>query len=174
MKRYQVIGGQYESCWYGESDSLRGAKTIAKRNEGPCPLHYMDRPGGESPGAVLRAHRPGEVLRAHRQAPGRVGQRLRAEGSESPHGEGIGIFDTIYEVASTLNHTLVYKLLEWFFLYAYTEVVEELVPETRVNQVTGSMFSTTYIEVNILPIVVCLFRYQSFGVVRIHVADVVS
>lgn len=33
MKRYQVIGGQYESCWYGESDSLRGAKTIAKRNE---------------------------------------------------------------------------------------------------------------------------------------------
>lgn len=29
MKKYQVIGGQYESVWYGESDSLRGAKRIA-------------------------------------------------------------------------------------------------------------------------------------------------
>lgn len=33
MKKYQVIGGQYESCWYGESDSLHGAKTIAGRNK---------------------------------------------------------------------------------------------------------------------------------------------
>ena len=33
MKKYQVIGGQYESRWYGESDSLRGAKIIATRNE---------------------------------------------------------------------------------------------------------------------------------------------
>ena len=33
MKKYQVIGGQYESCWYGESDSIRGAKIIAGRNK---------------------------------------------------------------------------------------------------------------------------------------------
>lgn len=32
MKKYQVIGGQYEPCWYGESDSLRGAKIIASKN----------------------------------------------------------------------------------------------------------------------------------------------
>lgn len=32
MKKYQVIGGQYESCWYGEADTLRGAKQIASRN----------------------------------------------------------------------------------------------------------------------------------------------
>ena len=32
MKKYQVIGGQYESVWYGESDSLRGAKCIATRH----------------------------------------------------------------------------------------------------------------------------------------------
>ena len=32
MKAYQVIGGQYESHWYGESDSLRGAKTIASKH----------------------------------------------------------------------------------------------------------------------------------------------
>ena len=33
MKKYQVIGGQYESCWYGESDSLHGAKVIAGKNK---------------------------------------------------------------------------------------------------------------------------------------------
>lgn len=32
MKNYQVIGGQYESKWIGESDTLRGAKCIATRN----------------------------------------------------------------------------------------------------------------------------------------------
>jgi len=32
MKKYQVIGGQYESIWYGESDSLLGAKQIASRH----------------------------------------------------------------------------------------------------------------------------------------------
>lgn len=33
MKKYQVIGGQYESKWYGESGTLRGAKCIATRHE---------------------------------------------------------------------------------------------------------------------------------------------
>lgn len=32
MKKYQVIGGQYEPYWVGESDTLRGAKIIATRN----------------------------------------------------------------------------------------------------------------------------------------------
>lgn len=32
MKKYQVIGGQYESYWYGESDTLHGAKIIATKN----------------------------------------------------------------------------------------------------------------------------------------------
>lgn len=33
MKRYQVIGGQYEKKWYGESDTLIGAKRIATKHE---------------------------------------------------------------------------------------------------------------------------------------------
>ena len=33
MKTYQVIGGQYEKRWVGESDSLRGAKIIAGKNK---------------------------------------------------------------------------------------------------------------------------------------------
>ena len=31
-RAYYVIGGQYESYYYGASDSLRGAKQIAARN----------------------------------------------------------------------------------------------------------------------------------------------
>lgn len=37
MKKYQVIGGQYEKSWKGESDSLRGAKIISKKN-----IEYWD------------------------------------------------------------------------------------------------------------------------------------
>jgi hypothetical protein len=33
MKKYQVIGGQYEQHWYGESDSFHGAKVIAGKNK---------------------------------------------------------------------------------------------------------------------------------------------
>lgn len=33
MKKYQVIGGQYFFCRYGESDSLRGAKQIAAKHK---------------------------------------------------------------------------------------------------------------------------------------------
>lgn len=32
MKKYQVIGGECVHVWYGESDTLRGAKNIATRN----------------------------------------------------------------------------------------------------------------------------------------------
>lgn len=31
MKKYQVIGGEYETKWWGESDTLREAKMIANR-----------------------------------------------------------------------------------------------------------------------------------------------
>lgn len=33
MKKYQVIGGQYEPYWYGESDNLTAAKRIATAHE---------------------------------------------------------------------------------------------------------------------------------------------
>ena len=33
MKKYQIIGGQYESKWYGESNTLRGARRIANQNK---------------------------------------------------------------------------------------------------------------------------------------------
>lgn len=37
MKKYQVIGGQYVQVWYGESESIIGAKRIATKN-----IEYWD------------------------------------------------------------------------------------------------------------------------------------
>ena len=82
--------------------------------------------------------------------------------------------DAVNEVRATLDHTLVHQLLEWLFLAAYAEVEEELVPETGVNQVTGSMLATTYVEVHVLPVLISLLAYESLIVVRIHIAQVVS
>ncbi len=81
--------------------------------------------------------------------------------------------DAIYEVGATLDHTLVHQLLERLFLAAYAEVEEELVPETRVNQVTGSVLATTYVEVNILPVLISLLAYEGIVVVWVHVAEIV-
>ena len=86
----------------------------------------------------------------------------------------IGVFDTIDEVRTALNHTLVNELLERLFLHAYTEVEEEFVPETGVDQVTRRMFRTADIQIDVLPIFVRLFRYQRLVVVRIHIAEVIS
>lgn len=74
MKKYQVIGGQYEQHWYGESDSLRGAKIIATKN-----AEYWDNWQGwhkpniydsadvieiESCGAITT--QDGEIIRVHK------------------------------------------------------------------------------------------------------------
>lgn len=32
MKKYQIIGGQYEYCWHGEADTLQESKKIATKN----------------------------------------------------------------------------------------------------------------------------------------------
>lgn len=50
MKKYQVIGGQYESCWIGESDSLHGAKILATRN-----MEYWDNWQGWHKPCIYRA-----------------------------------------------------------------------------------------------------------------------
>ncbi len=82
--------------------------------------------------------------------------------------------DAVNEVGTSLDHTLVHQLLEWLFLAAYAEVVQELVPETRVNQVTCGMLATTYIEIHALPVLVGLFAHETLVVVWIHVAEIVG
>ena len=37
MKKYHVFGGQYERCWYGDTDNLQGAKILASKH-----MEYWD------------------------------------------------------------------------------------------------------------------------------------
>ena len=81
---------------------------------------------------------------------------------------------TINEIRATLDHTLVDEFAEWFVLADIPEVEEELIPETAIDEVTRSMLGTSDIEVDLTPIIVGLFAYQSSIVVVIHIAEVVS
>lgn len=56
MKKYQVIGGQYESKWIGESDSLHGAKIIAGKNK-----EYWDNWQGWHTPKIYRAENVREI-----------------------------------------------------------------------------------------------------------------
>ena len=56
MKKYQVIGGQYEKYRYGESDTLKGAKVMASRNK-----EYWDNWQGWHTPAIYRAEDCREV-----------------------------------------------------------------------------------------------------------------
>ena len=88
--------------------------------------------------------------------------------------EGVGILDAVYEVASALYHTLVDELLEGLVVLAITEVVEELVPETRVDEVTRSMLATTHVEVHVLPVLAHLVIHECLVVAGVHIAQVVG
>ena len=88
--------------------------------------------------------------------------------------ECIGIFDAIDEVTPSLNHTLVYQLLERFFGCRDTKVVQELVPETGIYQVTGGMFGTAYVKVYIVPVFIYFLIYKCLVVVWVHVAQIIG
>ena len=49
---------------------------------------------------------------------------------QSDGNELVRTYDTVYEVRTALDHTLVDKLLERLVLTYIAQVVEELVPET--------------------------------------------
>ena len=93
---------------------------------------------------------------------------------EIQRNELVGVLDAVNKVTAALNHTLVDQLAEGFYLAHKTVIIEELVPETAVNQVTRSMLGTTHIEVYLTPIFVGLMRNECLVVVRIHVAQIVG
>ena len=81
---------------------------------------------------------------------------------------------SINEIRATLNHTLVDKFLKRLVLTTIARVIKELIPETRVNQVTSGMLRTTNIEVDVTPVLVNILIHQCLLVFRIHIAQIVS
>ena len=87
---------------------------------------------------------------------------------------GTLVLDTINEVRTTLNHTLVHELLEGLVLARVARVIEELVPETRIDQVTSSMLCSSNIEVDIAPVLISLTTHKGLFILGIHIAEVVG
>ena len=74
--------------------------------------------------------------------------------------EGVRVLDAIDKVRTALDHSLVHELLERLILRANAEVEEELVPETRVDQVTRGVFRTAHVEIHLLPVVGRLHAHE--------------
>ena len=86
----------------------------------------------------------------------------------------VGVLDAVNKVTAALNHTLIDQFAERLCLTNITIVIEEFIPKTAVNQVTGSMLGTTHIEIHLTPVLIGFMRYKFLIVVGIHVAQVIG
>ena len=82
--------------------------------------------------------------------------------------------NTISEAGTTLNHSLVDHPLERFILARQAYIIQELAPETAVNQVASGVFGATDIEVHVLPIVVGFAAEVFLVIVWVFVAQIVT
>ena len=100
---------------------------------------------------------------------GRVVLILEAEGDE-----GIRVLDAVDEVGATLDHPLIDQLAEGLVLDDEAEVIDELIPEAAIDEVTGSMLCTSDIEVYMAPVGILVTTDKCLVIVRIHVAEVIG
>ena len=75
---------------------------------------------------------------------------------EAAGDEGIGVHDPVHEVGAALDHALVDELAEGFVFAHVAEVIQELVPEAAVDQVSRRMLRTSHIQVHTAPVLVRL------------------
>ena len=52
---------------------------------------------------------------------------------------------TVHEIGTSLDHSLIDQFLEGFFLASDTDVIQEHIPETGIDQVTGSVFGASQV-----------------------------
>ena len=100
---------------------------------------------------------------------GRVVLILEAEGDE-----GIRVLDAVDEVGATLDHPLIDQLAEGLVLDDEAEVIDELIPEAAIDEVTGSMLCTSDVEVYMAPVGILVTTDKCLVIVRIHVAEVIG
>ena len=86
----------------------------------------------------------------------------------------VGSHHAIDKIRPPLNHPLVYQLLERLRLTHHTEVIEEHVPETRINQMPRGMFRSSQIQIDIPPILISLLAHQGMIVMGVHIAQVIG
>ena len=88
--------------------------------------------------------------------------------------ELVGAGNQVHKVGASLDHALVDELAEGFVLAHITQVIEEFVPETAVDEVAGGMLRTAHIKVYVAPVGIGFLAHQALPVVRVHVAQVIG
>ena len=86
----------------------------------------------------------------------------------------VGVFYTINEVGTALDHPLIDHLLKGFIFARCAQIEEKLIPESTVDKVTRSVLTTAHVEVNIAPIVAGFLAYECSSIRRIHIAEIVG
>src|SRR3712207_9577997 len=71
-----------------------------------------------------------------------------------------GAVDTVNEVGTALDHTLVDELLEGFLLATYATIEQELVPKATIDKVSRGMFGSSDVQIHVLPVRVGLFAHE--------------
>ena len=73
-----------------------------------------------------------------------------------------------------MDHTLVDQLAERLILTNISQIEQELVPETGINEVASGVLGATNVEINIPPICVHILVNQGVIIVGIHVAEIIG
>ena len=68
---------------------------------------------------------------------------------------------------------MVDEFLERLIFANIAQIIEELIPETRIDQVSRGVLGTAEIEVHLTPVSVHVLINQRFVVVRVHITQVV-
>ena len=78
------------------------------------------------------------------------------------------------QAGTALYHALVDHFFEGFVLEGEAQVVEEHIPEAGIDKVSGGMFGSAQIEVDLLPVVIGFFAEILIRIFWIHIAQVIS
>ena len=71
----------------------------------------------------------------------------------------------------TQNHTVAGALCVGLGGGYYTDIIEDLMPETGIKEVESGMLHTAVIPVHLMPVLHCLFANKSVGIMGIHIAE---
>ena len=93
---------------------------------------------------------------------------------ESGRYKCVGILYAIHEITASLYHSLVNQASERFVAHQQAEVIEELIPEPGIDEMSCGMLRTAYVQIDILPVFVCLASHKRLVVARIHIPQIIS
>ncbi len=87
--------------------------------------------------------------------------------------ERVGVLYAVHEIATPLDHSLVYKFTERFVLAYFAAVVKEFIPETTVDEMACGMFRASDVQIDLPPVFIGFTRHEGLFVVGVHISQIV-